>query len=75
MVQLNERMAMKISSLLAVTAFSPAADLAIERAELLVRHYASTLHLMEERRMCAAKTRLIEMARAAEEGDVRTVHR
>lgn len=37
---------MKISSLLAATDFSPAADLAIERAALLARHYASTLHLL-----------------------------
>jgi nucleotide-binding universal stress UspA family protein len=95
MALLIERIAMKISSLLAATDFSPAADLAIERAALLARHYASTLHLlhvvppiswrmfgaafsehplaMEERMHDAAKTRLIEMAQAAEQRYAMTV--
>jgi nucleotide-binding universal stress UspA family protein len=37
---------MKISSLLVATDFSPATDVAIERAALLAKHYAATLHLL-----------------------------
>jgi len=46
MALLNERIAMKIPSRLAVTDFSPVADLAIERAAPLVRRYASTLDFL-----------------------------
>jgi nucleotide-binding universal stress UspA family protein len=43
---IERKVAMKISSLLAVTDFSPVADLAIERAAPLVRRYASTLDFL-----------------------------
>lgn len=46
LARLNERVIMKTRSLLAATDFSPAADLAIERAALLAQHHASTLHLL-----------------------------
>jgi nucleotide-binding universal stress UspA family protein len=46
MARFNERIVMNIKSLLAATDFSPAADLAVERAARLARHHAATLHLL-----------------------------